>query len=118
MQIISPKKQKKTKKAKKKKKKSDKSEKLKKKGKAGKSDKSTNSAKSEVREEPQEVISKRVTLASFTCPLSSFNWSDETIDFYWANHPRCAKEAILIEGSLKVSHLPDYIKLQLYNCRY
>lgn len=104
-----PRKQKKTKKAKGKKTKRDKSattsEKSKKKrkgGKKGKSEKSTISTRSEVREEPQEVISKRVTLASFTCQLSCVNWSDETIDFHWENHPKCAREAILIEGSLKV----------------
>lgn len=110
--MIPPRKQKKTKKAKGKKTKRDKSaassgksKKKKKGGREGKSEKSTVSTKSEVREEPQEVISKRVTLAGFTCQLNSVNWSDETIDFHWENHPKCAKDAILIEGSLKVRYL-------------
>lgn len=112
--MIPPRKQKKAKKAKGKKTKRDKSAtssknagKKRKGGKKGKSEKSAISTKSEVREEPQEVISKRVTLANFTCQLNSVNWSDKTIDFHWENHPKCAKEAILIEGSLKVRYLLD-----------
>ncbi|GJQ67220.1 hypothetical protein Trydic_g8126 [Trypoxylus dichotomus] len=49
----------------------------------------------------EEVILKKVTLASFHCELCDVNWSDATIDFYWANHPKCNPVANRVEGSLR-----------------
>ncbi|KAI4466160.1 cuticle protein [Holotrichia oblita] len=50
---------------------------------------------------PQEVILKKVTLAKFDCELHDINWSDKTIDFYWADHPDANPNAIRVEGSLR-----------------
>lgn len=54
------------------------------------------------KKEPEEIVAKMVTLANFWCDLRYVNWSDETVDFYWANHPKCSNNAIAVEGSLKV----------------
>ncbi|KAK9730175.1 hypothetical protein QE152_g15420 [Popillia japonica] len=60
----------------------------------------TSTEKVEV-EKPQEVILKKVTLARFDCELHDINWSDRTIDFYWADHPDANPKAIPVEGSLR-----------------
>lgn len=52
--------------------------------------------------EPAEIIQKKITLASFYCELHNNNWSDKTIDFYWADHPKANPNAIPVEGSLRV----------------
>ena len=57
---------------------------------------------SEIEEDPKEVILKKVTLATFYCDLKSINWSDSTMDFYWADHPDIGERAIRINGSLRV----------------
>lgn len=51
---------------------------------------------------PPEVILKKITLVKFKCDLHNINWSDKTIDFYWAKHDEVGERAIPVEGSLKV----------------
>lgn len=51
---------------------------------------------------PLELISKKITLVKFKCDLHSINWSDKTIDFYWAKHEEVGENATPVEGSLKV----------------
>ncbi|CAG9767630.1 unnamed protein product [Ceutorhynchus assimilis] len=52
-------------------------------------------------EEPEEEILKKITLATFYCDLKTVNWSDKTLDFYWADHPRMGDRALRIDnGSL------------------
>lgn len=58
---------------------------------------------------PAETILKKITLAKFTCDLHSINWSDKTIDFYWAQHEDVGTNAFSVEGSLRVSALQNYI---------
>ncbi|XP_050307235.1 uncharacterized protein LOC126743980 isoform X3 [Anthonomus grandis grandis] len=53
------------------------------------------------KEEKKDEILTRVVLASFYCDLKSANWSDETLDFYWADHPNIGDKAVCVEGSLK-----------------
>ncbi|KAF7282164.1 hypothetical protein GWI33_003088 [Rhynchophorus ferrugineus] len=48
-----------------------------------------------------EIVLKRVTLASFYCELKTVNWSDTSLDFYWADHPDIGNKAIMVNGSLK-----------------
>ncbi|XP_031345392.1 uncharacterized protein LOC116172334 [Photinus pyralis] len=50
---------------------------------------------------PHEEIMKKITLANVTCELRAVNWSDKTIDFYWADHDACHLQAIPVEGSLR-----------------
>ncbi|KAF2894051.1 hypothetical protein ILUMI_12121 [Ignelater luminosus] len=52
-------------------------------------------------EKSEEKILQKVTLANFYCDLHNVNWSDKTIDFYWADHNKCTPKAIPIEGSLR-----------------
>lgn len=59
----------------------------------------------EEEKEPTETILKKVTLANFYCELYNVNWSDKTIDFYWADHPKANPKAIPVEGSLRVYFL-------------
>lgn len=54
-------------------------------------------------ESGKKTVLKKVTIASFYCELKSLNWSDETEDFYWADHLDLGEKAIRVEGSLKVS---------------
>ncbi|KAJ8917440.1 hypothetical protein NQ315_005487 [Exocentrus adspersus] len=52
-------------------------------------------------EAPEEIISTKITLASFFCDLRSVNWSDEAVDFYWADHSIIGTEAVRVNGCLK-----------------
>lgn len=56
------------------------------------------------KKEPREMILKKVTLANFYCDLHDVNWSDKTIDYYWADHPTIQSVAVSIDGSLKAIH--------------
>ncbi|XP_049823007.1 uncharacterized protein LOC109596357 isoform X3 [Aethina tumida] len=80
-----------------------------KKGKKGKKDKGSKVSKDETEEDkppeipepPQEEILKRITLANFYCHLHYINWSDTTLDYYWALVPEASPIAIPVEGSLQ-----------------
>lgn len=61
--------------------------------------------------ETEEVILKKVTLANFFCELHNLNWSDKTIDFYWADHPKANPNAISVNGSLRVSGIDIIVRL-------
>lgn len=50
-----------------------------------------------------ENVLKKITLAQFKCDLHAVNWSDKTIDFYWAKHPKVGDYAVPVEGSLRVN---------------
>ncbi|KAL1491649.1 hypothetical protein ABEB36_012213 [Hypothenemus hampei] len=50
---------------------------------------------------PKEMILKKITLTTFYCELHSLNWSDDSIDFFWADHPDIGAKAIRVNGSLK-----------------
>ncbi|KAK5646531.1 hypothetical protein RI129_004995 [Pyrocoelia pectoralis] len=50
----------------------------------------------------EEIILQKSTFANFFCDLHPVNWSDKTIDFYWADHDACRLNAIPVEGSLTV----------------
>lgn len=48
-------------------------------------------------------ILKKIKLASFDCDLKAVNWSDEYVDFYWADTPEISNVAKPITGNLKVT---------------
>lgn len=75
-----------------------------KKGKGKNDDKKIKSDKQLKEEEkaPEEIILKKITLASFYCGLHSVNWSDKTVDYYWAKHSHFKSNALPVEGSLRV----------------
>lgn len=75
-----------------------------KKGKKKEKVKSTTPEKVEEEPEkpPEEIILKKVTLAKFHCDLHNINWSDKTIDYYWAQHQEVGDNAIPVESSLRV----------------
>lgn len=56
---------------------------------------------------------KKITLVKFKCDLHSVNWSDKTIDFYWAQHKEVGENAIPVEGSLRVD-VQDWLKDRNY----
>ncbi|KAK4879883.1 hypothetical protein RN001_008029 [Aquatica leii] len=49
----------------------------------------------------EEVILKKITIASFRCKLYDVNWSDKTNDYYWIDDPKCCPNAIPVKGSLR-----------------
>ncbi|XP_030767863.1 leucine-rich repeat-containing protein 43-like isoform X2 [Sitophilus oryzae] len=51
--------------------------------------------------EQTETILKQITLTSFYCELKSVNWSDTSLDFYWADHPDFGDRAFRVDGSLE-----------------
>lgn len=53
--------------------------------------------------EPTETIIKKITIGDFNCDLRNVNWSQETIDFFWAKHSAVGSKAIFVEGNLRVS---------------
>lgn len=52
-------------------------------------------------EPKKKEILKKLTIASFHCPLSSPNWSEKFQDFYWADHPDVGVTAQRVDGSLQ-----------------
>ncbi|XP_022911687.2 uncharacterized protein [Onthophagus taurus] len=54
-----------------------------------------------IKKEPTETVLKRITIGNFFCDLHPVNWSDDSVDFYWTNHPHVDPVAIPVEGSLK-----------------
>lgn len=58
--------------------------------------------------EPQETILKKITLANFSCDLHSINWSDKTVDFYWAVDLKNNQKATRVEGSLRVTSIHSF----------
>lgn len=98
-----------------------------KKGKGNKSEDGNKKSKKKVEEEirepvkeeqqpekpPEEIILKKITLAKFKCDLHSINWSDRTIDYYWAQHQEVGSDAIPVEGSLRVVFLTKTLHICL-----
>ncbi|KAG5894549.1 hypothetical protein JTB14_011086 [Gonioctena quinquepunctata] len=58
-------------------------------------------APADIEETPKKTIIKKVTLYSFNCHLETINWSDESIDYYWTDHPKMGKNALRMDGCLK-----------------
>ncbi|XP_074040224.1 uncharacterized protein isoform X3 [Leptinotarsa decemlineata] len=52
-------------------------------------------------EDSEETILKKITLYRFNCDLKNIGWSDETIDYHWADHPQIGMDAIRMDGCLK-----------------
>lgn len=116
LEVLPPEKVGKKKKPKKGKQKKDKKQKEKQKnkkkgGKKSQKDSEKSSSKSSVKKEPVETILKKITLANFHCDLKSVNWSENTVDFYWSNHPSVGDRAFFMEGNLRVRN--NFIQITL-----
>ncbi|XP_074040223.1 uncharacterized protein isoform X2 [Leptinotarsa decemlineata] len=59
-------------------------------------------------EDSEETILKKITLYRFNCDLKNIGWSDETIDYHWADHPQIGMDAIRMDGCLKVAKFKCY----------
>lgn len=58
-------------------------------------------------------IFKKITICSFKCNLEPVNWSDDTVDYYWADHVDVGEKAIKVDGCLKVGK--QYVYELLFN---
>lgn len=63
----------------------------------------TSFANGQARSNSDEMTLKRSTLATFYCNLQPVNWSEQSLDFLWADHPDFGENAVSVDGSLKVT---------------
>ncbi|CAG9862846.1 unnamed protein product [Phyllotreta striolata] len=62
---------------------------------------SSKSKTAEIINDDNITIESKMTLASFTCNLETWNWSDQYLDFFWDERVCASRPAVKVNGSLK-----------------